>query len=167
MKLKAAVALTLLVSSVASAETSVSSFTQELASLISSQGEELAINSAMDIDCAKQLPHDTDLRDSSLVFGVKNGENKVYPAWPLVCSYAVMADKVTTKKLTGGARQIAFTNDGESLPYLVLTLDPASLSNTGKAFSVIGMNNQLVTKPENQSQVMALMLDYYQHVVGG
>lgn len=154
------------VSSLIANATSVSNLT-DLSREIGSSSSDLAINIDMDNDCKTHLKNFEKLRSSTIVFATDKDTIASYPAWPLVCSYAVTSDVVDVHDLGRGDRRIEFRRASEQQPYLSIVLQQITDDEQeGLEYQMVSMNNQQTTQYNRQKLVMNTMLDYYHHVVG-
>ncbi|QQO90443.1 hypothetical protein pEaSNUABM5_00301 [Erwinia phage pEa_SNUABM_5] len=124
------------------------------------------ITSEMDSDCKAHFKGNEQLRKANLVFATSKSTIDSYPAWPLVCSYAVMSDKVAVTDLGRGDRQIDFQRVTDSKPYLSIILQQVTDGEDDTDYQMVMMNNQSLMEYSRQKRVMTLMLDQYKHVVG-
>lgn len=145
--------------------TGVSNLT-DLSREIALSSPSFMITPEMDSDCKAHFKGNENLRKANLVFATSKTTIDSYPAWPLVCSYAVMSDKIAVTDLGRGDRQIDFKRDTEAKPYLSIILQQVTDGEDDTDYQMVSMNNQTLMDYSRQKRVMQLMLDQYHHVVG-
>ena len=145
--------------------TNISNLT-DLSKEIGSTSAELAMTSEMDSDCKAHFKQFEKLRSSNIVFSINKDTIESYPAWPLVCSYAVTSDRVEVHDIGRGDRLIEFVR-GEGAPYLSIVLQQVTDDEQeGADYQMISMNDQQTMQYARQKLVMDTMVNYYHHVVG-
>lgn len=152
-------------SSILANATSVSNLT-DLSKEIGSSSTDLSMTVAMDDDCKAQFKGFEKLRSSNIVFATNKDTVEAYPAWPLVCSYAVNSDRVQVHDIGRGDRRIEFVRNSEQKPYLSIVLQQVTDDEEEADYQMVSMNDQQTTEYTRQKRVMDMMIGYYHHVVG-